>query len=233
MIPINMVFSIIIPAFNEARTIEKAVRETVRIFDDILSSYEIIVVDDGSTDATVLATKTLVKNFSCVRLIEHKTNKGKGAAVKTGILAAKGTWALFLDADLATHPSQFRKFLPALKSHDIIIGSRRLIGARIAERQPFYRIWAGRAFNLFIHWYLDIRFQDTQCGFKAFHRRTFPLFRTLHATGWTFDVELLLRAQEEGFAIQEIPVTWRHGRESRVHLSDIWKILRELHTMKE
>lgn len=228
-----MVFSIIIPAFNEARTIEKAVRETVRIFDTIGSSYEIIVVDDGSSDATTSITKNLSKELSCLRLIEHKTNKGKGAAVKTGILAAKGTWALFLDADLATHPSQFRKFLPFLKTHEVIIGSRRLVGARIAEKQPFYRVWAGRAFNQFIRRYLDIRFEDTQCGFKAFHRQTFPIFKTLRATGWTFDVELLLRAQEEGFAIQEIPVTWRHGRESRVHLSDIWKILRELHAMKE
>lgn len=225
-------FSIIIPAFNEARTIGKAIRETKRIFDDLDASYEILVVDDGSSDTTASLVKTLARSIPQVRLIQHAKNQGKGAAVKTGILEAHGTWALFLDADLATHPSQFRKLLPYLEKDDVVIGSRRVSGSRIAEQQPFYRVWAGRLFNLIIRWYLGIRFQDTQCGFKAFHRRTFSLFKSLNSKGWTFDVELLLRAQEKGFTIQEVPVTWRHGRETRVRLSDAWIIFRELHQMK-
>jgi len=132
----------------------------------------------------------------------------------------------------ATHPSQFRKFLPELEKADMIIGSRRVSGSRIAEQQPFYRVWAGRLFNLFIRWYLGIRFQDTQCGFKAFHRRTFFLFKSLNAKGWTFDVELLLQAQKKEFVIREVPVTWRNGRESRVRLSDAWGIFQELRQMK-
>lgn len=227
----SLEFSIIIPAFNEARTIGRAIRETQNVFDD-LGAYEILVVDDGSKDATASIVQKLQKTDTRIRLIRLARNQGKGAAVKMGVLKANGVWALFLDADLATHPSQMRKFLPYLKTADVIIGSRRMTGARIAESQPFYRVWAGRGFNLIIRWYLGIHFQDTQCGFKAFHRRTFFLFKALKAKGWAFDVELLLRAQEDGFLIQEVPVTWRHGHESRVRLSDAWGILQELRRMK-
>jgi len=225
-------FSIIIPAYNEARTIEEAAREIQHSFADFNSSFEIVVVDDGSTDETAAIATMLAETIPNIRLVRHKKNQGKGAAVQTGVLSSKGTWALFLDADLATHPSQFQKFLPYLDTADLIMGSRRVSGARIEAQQPLYRVWMGNAFNLFIRRYLGMKFHDTQCGFKAFHRRTFPLFESLTAKGWAFDVELLLRAQEQRFQIQEVPVTWRHGQKTRVRLSDAWGIFQELRRMK-
>ena len=221
-------FSVIIPAFNEARTIERAIRETQGVFQGV-GATEIIVIDDGSTDETA----ALVERFgSSVQFIRHAVNLGKGAAVKTGIQAAVGEWALFLDADLATHPMQVALFLPHLETADVVIGSRRVPGSRILERQPWYREWAGRAFNAFIRIYFGIAFHDTQCGFKAFHRRTFSVFDGLQTYGWVFDVELLLDAQAAGFRVHEVPVTWRHGRESRVRLSNGWGILRALRQIK-
>ncbi|MCE9585784.1 glycosyltransferase family 2 protein [Candidatus Uhrbacteria bacterium] len=225
-------FSVIVPAYNEAPTIEAAVHEIRSTFSELGCLYEIVIVDDGSTDETATIATALSATIPQIRLIRHEKNQGKGTAVKTGVLAASGIWVLFLDADLATHPSEFKKILPYLDTADIIMGSRRVLGARITKQQPFYRVWLGSAFNLFVRRYLGIQFHDTQCGFKAFHRRTLSLFNALNATGWAFDVELLLRAQEKGYMIQEVPVTWRHGRETRVRLADAWSIFRELLRMK-
>ncbi len=226
-----MDFSLLIPAFNEAHTIARAVDETRRFF-DALGSFEILIVDDGSVDETASIVERLQRDDARVRLIRHQSNLGKGAAVKSGAAQALGDVMLFLDADLSTHPEAFRAFLPLLPTADILIGSRRVDGATIAEYQPFYRNGAGQIFNCFIRYYLGLHFQDTQCGFKVFHRRTLYLFEHLESKGWAFDVELLLRAQRDGLVIREVPVTWRNGKESRVRLSDAWSILRELRRMK-
>ncbi|MFA5184989.1 MAG: dolichyl-phosphate beta-glucosyltransferase [Patescibacteria group bacterium] len=230
-------FSVVIPAFNEEKTVEAAVLETRRIFGGLGKIFEVIVVDDGSSDRTA----DIVDGLSLeqgghvgppLRLIRHATNQGKGAAVKTGVLAAQGEWIVFLDCDLATHPSEIEKALPLLGSCDVVIGSRRVAGADIAERQPVHRHWLGRIFNLGIRIYLKLPFHDTQCGFKLFHRRTVPLFEDLESLGWAFDVELLYRALHSSYRIKEIPVTWRNGPESRVKLGHSVAILREIRRIK-
>ncbi len=228
-------FSVVIPAFNEEKTVEAAVLEISRVFRGLGKMFEVIVVDDGSSDRTADIVETLVGARRAVplRLIKHQFNLGKGAAVKTGVLAAQGEWIVFLDCDLATHPSEIEKALPLLGSCDVVIGSRRVAGADIAERQPVHRHWLGRIFNLGIRIYLKLPFHDTQCGFKLFHRRTIPLFENLESLGWAFDVELLCRALRCGYRIKEIPVTWRNGPESRVKLGHSVAILREIRRIKQ
>jgi dolichyl-phosphate beta-glucosyltransferase len=174
-----------------------------------------------------------MRDLSQLKLIRHPINQGKGAAVRSGIQAATGDFFLFLDADLATHPSEFEKFLPVLQQADIVIGSRTARGSVIARQQPVYRVLLGKIFNrLVVRWYLGLPFFDTQCGFKVFQRKAKPLFDDLTSRGWAFDVELLLRARQAGLRIAEVPVEWRHGRESRVRLRDVFQILGELKGMK-
>ncbi|HEU0051279.1 MAG TPA: dolichyl-phosphate beta-glucosyltransferase [Patescibacteria group bacterium] len=220
--------SIIIPAYNEEKKIEYAVREVSHAFARFGATYEIIVVDDGSRDRTGLIVRKLAKSIPYLRLIRHRKNSGKGAAIKTGVRHARGRLLFFLDADLSTHPREFAEFLPYLEEYDVVFGSRRTRGTTITKRQPRFRIWAGKLFNFFVRSALQVPFRDTQCGFKAFHRRVRPLFLRLTSKRWVFDAEFLANAVHRGFSLKELPVTWHHGRESRVRLRDVFNIFREL-----
>ena len=224
----SVAYSIVIPAFNEERTIARAIREAHRFFTSFSKPFEIIVVDDGSSDRTAEIVNEMSREIPELRLLRHGENRGKGVAVQTGFAHADGEIILFFDADLSTHPVEFTKFLPALRSADIVIGSRRVRGSRIAIPQSFYRTFGGRIFNFFLRAVTGLPYHDTQCGFKAFRARTKYLFRDLSCTGWMFDVEILLRAHADGYRIAEVPVTWRHGAESRVRLRDAWKIFRDI-----
>ncbi len=226
-----MSLSVIIPALNEARTIEHAVRETVKVCSS-LSDAEIIVVDDGSTDGTAEIVRQMRDVETPIRIIRHDRNKGKGAAVRTGVLAAEGEWIVYLDADLSVHPSEIKRLLAATDEADVIIGSRRVLNASITDPQPFARDYAGRLFNLIVRLMTGLSSHDTQCGFKAFHRKTKPLFEALETNGWAFDVELLVRAELAGLHVKEVPVTWRHGKESRVKWSDARKVLKDLRRIR-
>ncbi len=162
-----MTYSIVIPCWNEEKTIGRAVLETRAFFESLAAPFEIIVVDDGSADRTAETVQNLSKEIPELRLIRHEKNLGKGAAVKTGVAAASGEWILFLDADLSTHPSAFKKFLPHLAEADIVIGSRRSSGGNIAEPQPWMREKFGQLFNLTVRLLFRLPYRDTQCGFKA------------------------------------------------------------------
>ncbi len=227
-------YSIIIPAYNEERTIERAIRETISVFEELSKPYEIIVVDDGSSDKTAGIAQRLAESNASLILVRLSKNQGKGAAVRVGVERSTGEVILFFDADLATHPAEFKKFIPALDENDIVIGSRTARGSVIAKRQPLYRVLLGKLFNkIAVRWYLGLPFNDTQCGFKAFHKKTKYLFRDLKSNGWAFDAELLVRARQENLRIAEIPVEWRHGRESRVRLRDVIQIVREIYRTRK
>lgn len=226
-------YSIVIPAWNEASSIEHALRETGRVFREIGEAFEIIVVDDGSSDGTAEVVTSYVSRDDRVRLIRHEKNSGKGAAVKTGAMQAAGEWLLFLDVDLAVHPQTFKAWLPLLDTSDVIIGSRRVKGAAIAVHQPKYRERFGEWFNLAVRRIIGLPFQDTQCGFKAFRLPLCrPLFINLDASGWAFDVELLAQASKAGLRLREEPVEWRNGTKSRVRLGQAPAILLELLKIK-
>ncbi|MCR4278307.1 MAG: glycosyltransferase family 2 protein [bacterium] len=227
-------FSIVIPAFNEEARICTAIQEVRTLFNVLGFSYEIIVVDDGSTDDTAVIVRSLANEYSQIHLFHHDTNRGKGSAVRSGVMEAKGDWILLLDADLSAHPREMIALISRLESCDMIIGSRRARGTRIEKAQPFYRVFFGRLFNFFgVRLYLGLPFYDTQCGFKLFRKDIAPICSQLQTAGWVFDVELIARVFIKGFRIVEVPVTWSHGRESKVHLRHVFSILSELKTIQK
>jgi glycosyltransferase involved in cell wall biosynthesis len=201
---------------------------------------EVIVVDDGSRDQTVAVTMPLTEAHANVRLIRND-HRGKGYAVRTGILAAHGHIVLSFDADSSTPIQVIEKFLPYFEDgYDIVIGSREGLGAK-RIREPFYRHLMGRAFNFIVRLLTVRGIQDTQCGFKAFRddvaraifARTY-LYRdnTPPVTGpmvTAFDVEILFLGQKLGYKIKEVPVEWRYGNESKVNpIKDSWRNLRDV-----
>jgi glycosyltransferase involved in cell wall biosynthesis len=225
-------YSIILPAYNEAGNIERAIRETADVFGGFGKSFEIIVVDDGSADATPGIVTAISAKLPSVRLLRHEGNCGKGAAVRTGVMNARGGLLLFLDCDLATHPTEAPAFIDKMGEYDIAIGSRRHPDSVIAKPQAWYRIAYGRALNFLIRRLVGLPHHDTQCGFKMFRAAAAKeIFRQLGPARWTFDVEMLLRARANGYKVIELPVTWTNGEMSRVKvgevISDLWNLVKQ------
>lgn len=221
-------FSAIIPAFNEAGRIATAVLDTKRVLGN---EAFVIVVDDGSTDST----SDEAREAGAI-VIRHKMNRGKGAAVKTGALASSSEWILVLDADLSTHPRELERFYPFIEETDILFGSRRALGAHITTQQPWYRVKAGQFFNWMMRQASGLPYHDTQCGFKAFRMNTCrALFENMTTEGWSFDVELLMRAKQADLRLMELPITWSHAEGSKVKfghapriLLDLWRLRRTI-----
>ncbi len=214
-------FSVVIPAYNEGETINNAILNTKRVLGN---EVKITVVDDGSLDET-----SAIARHAGVKVIRHETNRGKGAAVKTGALECTSEWLLVLDADLSTRPDEINYFLPYLETNDILFGSRRVRGATIDVAQPWYRIKAGQLFNWLMRKASGLPFHDTQCGFKAYRMKTCRvLFEAQTIEGWSFDAELLMRANAIGLRLREVPIAWRHVEGSRVRLWHAFQILRDL-----
>jgi dolichyl-phosphate beta-glucosyltransferase len=231
-----MRLSVVIPAYNEARRIGPTVEKTIAFLAASGSRWlpaEILVVDDGSTDSTA-ATAGGVAATDDVRLVclAHDTNRGKGAAVRTGFAASMGELILLSDADLAT-PIEEVDRLATMVGNGIAIGSRAVDRDRIEVRQPWYRDLMGRIFNLAVRVLAVRGISDTQCGFKLFDG---DLGRRLAAAqridGFAFDVELLALCRAWGRPVHEIPVRWRHVEASSVQpvshslemLSDLFRI---------
>lgn len=223
-----MRLSIIIPAYNEEKVIGATIERVVEYFRGRDVDFEVIIVDDGSSDATARIAAEKSKQYANIQFIRNEVNRGKGFAVRTGVLAAEGEWILFLDADLSTAPEEFGKFIAHMTTHDIIIGSRAIRGSVITVHQPFFREFIGRLLNKLIRWSVGLPFHDTQCGFKLFHARTKDIFEAQTIFGWLFDVELLKLALLRGHRIREVPVVWQNDPTSAVKTRHIFGIIREL-----
>jgi glycosyltransferase involved in cell wall biosynthesis len=205
-----MKYSIIIPAYNEGKRLGNTLEEAKRILG---KDKEILVVDDGSSDDT-----SLVASKSGVRLIRHEVNRGKGAAVRTGLASAKGDVIGFIDADGSTSFKDVEKVFAAAKDCDLSIASRRIKGAVLPQDQPLARRFAGYLLRLLIRTVLGLGIRDTQCGCKAFRRQALDkVLPKLKADGFEFDIEMLYLARRFGLRVCEIPVTWVDQKESKVN----------------
>jgi len=206
--------SLVIPMYNEVRRIASSV-ETVRAYLDALGKpYEIIVVDDGSTDGSAEA----LAEVSGITVVSHKPNRGKGYTVRQGVLASKGEIVAFSDVDLSAPIEELSKLLDAIDSGaDIAVGSRGLKTSQLGIHQSKFRELGGKSLNLIIRALAVRGIKDTQCGFKLFRgdaaRR---IFDKCILDGWGFDVEVLRLARRMGYRIDEIPVRWNHCADSRI-----------------
>ena len=202
--------SVIIPAYNEQARIRNTIEKIVKYLKKNNYDYELLIVDDASSDNTSNIVKKLAIRDRNIKLLKNKINKGKGYSVKKGILNSKKPLILFLDADFSTPIEELRKFAIYLDRYSIIIGSRRLKGSNIVIKQPFYREFAGRVFNLFVRLLIVDGMNDTQCGFKLFKKDiATKIFSKQRLNGFGFDVEILFLAKKFGYKVKDIPVTWK------------------------
>jgi len=226
-------FSVAVPCYNEATRIGDTVRATLDYLSTESPDAELIVVNDGSTDATAsIVREALVGAKVQTRLLENFPNRGKGAAVRSGLLVATKPIGLFFDADLSTPLSEIPKVIEPIAKGDVDLafGSRALDRKLIGIRQPWRREQAGRVFNMIVRLATGMPFWDTQCGFKAFRLDVCrPILEKAQTAGFAFDVEFLFRAYRAGLRLREVPVRWNHAEGSKVHvIHDSLRMLREV-----
>ena len=226
-------FSVVIPCYNEAVRIGDTVRATLDYLAAQSPDAELVVVNDGSTDATsTIVREALTGTKIQTQLLENFPNRGKGAAVRTGLLAATRPIGLFFDADLSTPLSEIPKVIEPIANGgvDLAFGSRALDRKLIGVHQPWRREQAGRVFNLIVRIATGMPFWDTQCGFKAFRLDACrPILERAHTIGFAFDVELLFLAWRAGLRLREVPVRWNHAEGSKVRvIHDSLAMLREV-----
>ncbi len=213
--------SIVIPAYNEAERIPAALLAMDKQLSAVDYSYEILVVNDGSTDNTAVIVESLTKMVKNLKLINIKDNAGKGGTVRQGMLIATGKVRLFTDADNSTSIDQFGKMMPFFKDgYGIVIGSRAVRGAKLDPPEPFYRQVIGKGLNMLVQILLLPGIWDTQCGFKAYtDEAAEKIFKLSRIDGWAFDVETLALGRQMGYKIKEIPVRWVDDARSHVKFS--------------
>jgi len=214
--------SIVIPAYNEEGRLPKTLDCVVAYLDSRPYRAEIIVVDDGSSDATAEVALAYQQKYSGLRLVSNKANRGKGFSVRHGMLEAHGEIALFTDADLSTPIEEADKLFAAMRERgfDAAIGSRAVDRSLIEVHQSVIREQAGIFFNLMVRWIMGIEFSDTQCGFKAFRReRARIIFEQQRVERFGFDPEILFLAKRHGLKVAEIPVRWSHDSATKVNVA--------------
>ncbi len=223
-----MKLSIIIPAYNEADRIVCTLESTLLYLN--LQDYfsEVIVVSDGSTDGT----QSVAEGFESgekveLKALEYHPNRGKGYAVRYGMLKGRGDLVLFMDADYSVPIQEVEKSIRLVeKGHDIAIASRAIEGSEVSQHQNFFREVSARIYTFIQNTYLGINYRDTQCGFKMFTRPAGrALFEKQKLNSVIFDPEILWLAKQDGFSVAEFPVKWSHVEDSRIQYDSFKKSL--------
>jgi len=224
-------YSIVIPAYNEAARIGRALDSVVGCIRDRRWFAEVVVVDDGSRDDTAAIVREFAGHAPEVRLLQNPGNRGKGYSVRNGILHSLGEVVMFTDADLSAPIEEAEGLFAAIRSGaDIAIGSRWLERTRQTIRQPLYRQFFGRCFNAVTRMVMGLPFADTQCGFKAFTRAAAQtVFQLETIERWGFDPEILFIALKRGYRVVEVPVSWAHDERTRIsYLKDGVRMLQDI-----
>lgn len=225
--------SIIIPAYNEEGRLPTTLAEIEAYLRDQPYSAEVLVVENGSWDRTYEIAQHFASQHSNFQVL-HEARRGKGLAIRRGILEAKGEYRFMCDTDLSMPVSEINRFFPpVLKDFDVAIASREASGA-VRYHEPAYRHLGGRLINLMIRLLILPGLNDTQCGFKCFRASVAEdLFRRQTLTSWSFDIEILYIAQQRGFKIIEIPIPWYFNPLSKLNpVSDALRMGRDILTVR-
>jgi dolichyl-phosphate beta-glucosyltransferase len=223
--------SLVVPAYDEARRLPPTLERLRLYLDAGGETYEVIVVDDGSRDSTVAVAERIAQNWPQLEVVCLPANLGKGAAVREGMLLARGVHRAFSDADLSTPIEELPRLRARLDTTcQVAIASRDVPGSDIEVHQPGWREAMGRTYNRLLRFLILPGIRDTQCGFKVFTAvAAEACFKPLETLRFGFDAEVLLRARRRGWSIAEVPVRWRHVEESRVGgLKDASRMLYDL-----
>jgi dolichyl-phosphate beta-glucosyltransferase len=218
VVPLNPELSVVVPSYNEEERLPSSIEKIEAYFAAGPISYELILVDDGSSDGTRRVQEAAAARNPAVRLEALKRNRGKGRALAQGVAVAKGAEILVTDADLSTPIDELEKLRSALHAGaGVAIGSRALRGSRVEIAQPIYRVAMGKVFNLLVQAVLLPGIWDTQCGFKLFRADVaHEVFAGLTTDGFGYDPEVLYHAKKRGVKITEVPVVWRNSAPTKV-----------------
>jgi len=214
-----MKLSVVIPAYNEEERLKKTLPKILTYFRKQKYTKEIIIANDGSSDGTAEFIRNKAKSSKLIKIVDLKQNQGKGGALREGFRASKGEWILFMDADLSTPINELEKFWEFASDYEVIIGSRKMAGAKVTRRQNYLRENLGRVFTMLTNLLATKNLSDVTCGFKLFKG---DVGRKLFAAGvindWSFDSEILFLAQKFGYKIKEVPVKWQNDPRTKVNM---------------
>jgi glycosyltransferase involved in cell wall biosynthesis len=222
--------SIVVPAYNEARRLPPTMAALAEFFRSFTQGYEVLIVVEGSTDGTLEIAAGLAAQQAHFQVIDNGPQRGKGHAVRSGMLQAQGDIVFYMDADLSVPLAEVSAFLRCFEERpeiDVLVGNRQHPESRITRRQSPLRETMGKAFNRILQSLTLVALRDTQCGFKAFRRTACrEIFRRQTLDGFAFDVEVLLLADRLGFKVGDRPVQWINSPDSRVNIiADSWRML--------
>jgi len=219
-----MKVSIVVPCYNEENRIKPFLTSLIQFSKDNLKSYEIIVVNDGSKDKTLDVLKEFSKD---IKLISYEKNKGKGGAVREGVLSSIGEKVLFIDADGSIQPDEMPKMLEKLDSYDVVVGDRASKDSDV--NAIALRNITGKLFNFYVNVLFGYKTWDNLCGFKGFKKEIAKdLFTDLIAYGWIFDVELFYKIHKKNYTLYKLPIKWVHKGDSKIKLLDPFKMFFQL-----
>lgn len=210
--------SLVIPVYNEVKRLPLGLKSTLEYFKKQKYSWEIVLVDDGSTDRTSKLIQQTLRGQP-YQLIRHSQNRGKGAAVRSGMLVAHGKYVVFSDIDMSTPLIELPKLLRALKTHDLAIGVRRHPDSVVSVHQPKLREFLGHIFTKITNLLVTPGIYDATCGFKAYRAEVARKLYSLSRIGrWAFDAEILFIAKKKHYSIAQIPVVWSNNSATKVHV---------------
>lgn len=228
----RFLLSVIVPAYNEEARLGATLKRMLAYFDTQPYEVEILVADDGSSDGTPGVVETIAATRPQVHLLRYTPNRGKGYAVRYGVLRARGERVLFSDADLATPIEEVEKLLAKMDAgYDVAIGSRDMVGSELVKRQSALREFGGKCFNKLVQMMAVPGIRDTQCGFKMFTQKSaHAIFSRCQVDHFAFDVEVLyLALRVFGYKVAEVPVRWAHQEGSKVRFfRDAWRMVKTL-----